>query len=529
MKWDEITLIWIAGLWPILVALFLIFSSLPGDNVNHSYFVWLVLASLPVWLLCGLVWVTVHGRAEPTAKKHSPNKPATASLVIPLHDVRQVARHVTSGQGTSRGWHIADFLKTVCTQEEIERFANDTANAQHIGTVVSRLFKQLSSPDTSTEREARVLLGNFYDDMKLAEKAGFANAVKLVFETAIVRSYFDTVIHSILERATFFRGDVKMLRPLVVYRNLGDRFNRHIPHWEKELLQEVIGQKAIKRFLEHFSRMDRKAVHVRLDSAGYLPIYKVMKTRSVAELLDHCRYLSLSQRLGDACSSGLMITVLLGFFGVLLFGMTMEMAGLSMYSPYLFDTPWAPAELMRSLEKPLSRFLAAVDGLWNITAARMIIVVGIGVVAAGVIERLIGPWRKLFDWLYPHECRYCCQRFRSADGAANCCLSNAPTKTWTRQHKVTSRTDMWTYAAFFALLLIGVRLVFEMYVPTWQFLESMAYGGILVFWGCTYYVVWKDARKQANCMGCGLKADYYSGSSDVLCSRCYAQTQALRS
>jgi hypothetical protein len=528
MRWREITLIWIAGLWPILVALFLIFSSLTGDNVNRSYFVWLVLASLPVWVLCGLVWVTVHGRAEPTAKKHSPNKPATASLVIPLHDVRQVARHVTSGQGTSRGWHIADFLRTVCTQEEIERFANDTATAQHIGTVVSRLFEQLSSPDTSTEREARVLLGNFYDDMKLAEKAGFANAVKLAFEPAIVRSYFDTVIHSILERATFFRGDVKMLRPLVVYRNVGDRFDWHIPHWEKELLQEVIGQKGIKRFLDHFSRMDRKAVHVRLDSAGYLPIYKVMKTRSVAEWLDHYRYLSLSQRLGDACSSGLMITVLLGFFGVLLVGMTMEMAGLSMYLPYLFDTPWAPAELMRSLEQPLSRFLAAVDGL-QITASKMIIVVGMGVIAAGVIEQLGGPWRKLLDWLYPHECRYCCQRFRNADGAANCCLNSAPTKTWTRQHKVTSRTDMWTYAAFFAVLLIGVKLVFEMYTPTWQFFESMAYGGIFVFWGCTYYAVWKSARKQANCMGCGLKADYYSDSSDVLCSRCYAQTQALHS
>jgi len=49
MKLGEIILLWVAGLWTSLLSLF-----------TASDLKWLIVASLPVWIICGLIWVTIY-------------------------------------------------------------------------------------------------------------------------------------------------------------------------------------------------------------------------------------------------------------------------------------------------------------------------------------------------------------------------------------------------------------------------------------------------------------------------------------
>jgi hypothetical protein len=63
MKMGEIILLWAAGLWTALPSIALTFN----DHHTNSELIWLVLASLPVWIFCGLLWITVYRRS--TVKK----------------------------------------------------------------------------------------------------------------------------------------------------------------------------------------------------------------------------------------------------------------------------------------------------------------------------------------------------------------------------------------------------------------------------------------------------------------------------
>lgn len=61
MKWGEKLLLWVAGLWTLLLSLYLLLVSL---NVTSGDLIWLFVASLPVWIICGLIWVTFYGSSR---------------------------------------------------------------------------------------------------------------------------------------------------------------------------------------------------------------------------------------------------------------------------------------------------------------------------------------------------------------------------------------------------------------------------------------------------------------------------------
>ena len=63
MKWGVIIL-WVAGLWTVLICLALLLGGFINEHITSAYFLWLVLASLPVWIFCGLIWATIYCRSR---------------------------------------------------------------------------------------------------------------------------------------------------------------------------------------------------------------------------------------------------------------------------------------------------------------------------------------------------------------------------------------------------------------------------------------------------------------------------------
>lgn len=63
MKWGVIIL-WVAGLWTVLICLALLLGGFINEHITGAYFLWLVLASLPVWIFCGLIWATIYCRSR---------------------------------------------------------------------------------------------------------------------------------------------------------------------------------------------------------------------------------------------------------------------------------------------------------------------------------------------------------------------------------------------------------------------------------------------------------------------------------
>ena len=72
MKWGEIILLWVAGLWTVFVLLGLdldIKNPLIVDprlfaSVSEGTWVPLIDKSLPIWIICGLLWVTIYKRKK---------------------------------------------------------------------------------------------------------------------------------------------------------------------------------------------------------------------------------------------------------------------------------------------------------------------------------------------------------------------------------------------------------------------------------------------------------------------------------
>jgi len=527
MRWGEIILLWIAGLWTLLVSVVLIFGGLASEQVSCSYLVWLVLASLPAWIICGLVWVTAYGRnrrrvlSAPPNKNQSSIEESSASLIIPLHEIKDLAQHVVSDQGTTRVWPNADFLKTVCTLDEIQKFATNAATLQQIRAVVCRLLEKVKTADASTEHIAKTVINDFYKDMKSAEQAGVTGAVNFTFDKQVIRTYFVRVFSDIIEQSAFVRDGVKMLRPLAAHSGLLGKISEYgyswrSVEWEIELLRNTIELKTQKKFLEHFEQMNRKAIHVRLSTVGYLPMSEATEGLSVAELLDRYQSRSLSKRVWKEFSDGLTVGVGFGFLALLGIGFVVAIGSLWMYLEYLLKTPRAQWALLPSVETLFARFPSLVDAPWKVSWIKWGFVIGLPMLIIGLFEdRGWHPINNLRDWLYPHQCKYCRQRVRKEVDSTNCCLSSEPTRKWKRQHRMTSNNELFSYGTL--ILLVAGALI---YFLEWNYFITLGLAAWVV------YGLWRAQHlPMATCTKCGVIADHYSEPSDVLCSRCYARAQ----
>lgn len=501
----------------------LILGALSSEQVGSSYLVWLVLASLPVWIICGLLWATFYARTRHNVVANSPDKNTTTpekelsdSRVISMPAIKDCALAIKSKATSPPWWFDAEVMAAQFLPDEIENFATDKATLKTIRQVIFRIIQNIKSPDTNTKQKLRHLLQKFHDDLRLAARSGVKDADKLAFDDHLKKTYFVNELEQLVEGATFLLGDVKMFRPLKFKWDCEDRISWRTPEWEKELMRETFEKKTLERFLDHFRRMDGKAIQVRLNNAGYLPVSEAMESGSVAELLDRFQHRSIPQRAWDACSSGLIIAFLFGFLGILGIGIVAGVGGLWMYLVHLLDTPRAQWELVPSIEKLFAPFPSLVDATWKVGAIKGAVIIGLGLLVIGLLENWL-PVSKLLVWLYPHQCKYCYQRFRSELDSKNCCLSSEPTRTWNRQHRLTTKADWWKYALLLALLPLAFTIYFD--PGRWGFF--LAWG----WFAYIYYALWKAAQREASCVKCGVRADYFREPADILCSRCYARAQ----
>lgn len=523
MRWGEIILLWVAGLWTVLVSIVLLLAGFVGEQVSSSYLVWLVLASLPVWITCGLFWATFYARRRRNVGFNSPDKNTTTpenelmdGQVISMPAIKDCALAIKSKATSPPWWFDAEVMAAQFLPDEIENFVTDKATLKTIRQVIFRIIQNIKSADTNTKRELRHLLQKFHDDLRLAARSGVKDADKLAFDDHLKKTYFVNELEQLVEGATFLLGDVKMFRPLKFKWDCEDRFSWHTWEWEKELMRETFEKKTLERFLDHFRRMDGKAIQVRLNNAGYLPVSEAMASGSVAELLDRYRS-TLHHTTWDMIEAILVYPVII----ILLFGLpVIAILGGLMYLSYLGNTPTRQWVLLPSIETLLASFPSILDAPWKITTIKTLILVAIAFAALlllGAFEQAT-PWKKLLVWLYPHQCRFCYQRFKKEEVVKNCCLSSPPTRTWNLQHRLTSGAYLWKYALLFALLPAAVVIYF---VPgSWGFFLACGWFA----WFC--YALWKDAKREATCIQCGVRADYFRPPGEILCSRCYAKMDA---
>lgn len=65
LKLGEVILLWAGGLWTVLVIIVAFFAWAVSSDGKPSHYLFGTFAfSLPIWIICGLIWATIHGRAR---------------------------------------------------------------------------------------------------------------------------------------------------------------------------------------------------------------------------------------------------------------------------------------------------------------------------------------------------------------------------------------------------------------------------------------------------------------------------------
>src|SRR5262245_9876771 len=98
MKWGQIILLWMAGLWTVLVSLLVMILGALNNGITSQSLLWLVLASVPVWIICALIWATIYGRSSRNSMPKANSAKAKAkdeeNSVVPLREVADMAKAV---------------------------------------------------------------------------------------------------------------------------------------------------------------------------------------------------------------------------------------------------------------------------------------------------------------------------------------------------------------------------------------------------------------------------------------------------
>ncbi len=518
MHWGEIILLWVAGLWTLLVSVVLILGA-STNQVGSISFVRLVLLSLPVWIICGLIWVTIYGRSRrlSTANtsmdmEHVNNDPILDALFVPMHGLNEFANHSGNDALFLSGWgDSADLVDAQFSSDEIEKLATDKMTLRDVRQLLRKFVAKLRITFGTEKELIRALLRRSLDDLRQAGSR-INNIDKLAFDDVTRRNYLVGEIEDVLELATFLRDGVKMLRPLKIASKFEDRFSRWAS-WDHEIFIQTLDKECIKGFLEYFERMDNKAIHARLSSEGYLPMSEAMKNGGVAELLGRIQHRSIPQRIWDEWSSAFILAfIVAALIGLIWMFGDRVVAGITNWSIYLKSFLVDAGSFLDDAER---------NG-WPIALG---VVVGLPMLIIIDYFRTFRGWHPLKGWLplmsrdkrYPHQCKYCHQRFGKEDDANTCCLSASPTWRWVYQHRVTSKENILGYAAL--IFLVANVLLAPFFEWNYFYMNGLA--------AWVTYDLWKTSRLEATCTKCKVLADYYNEPSDVLCSRCYASAHQV--
>ena len=65
MRRSQIVVLWIGGMWTVLLIIIVGVLVTPGGGMTPLSFLAVVLiVSLPVWIMCGLIWVTLNRKSR---------------------------------------------------------------------------------------------------------------------------------------------------------------------------------------------------------------------------------------------------------------------------------------------------------------------------------------------------------------------------------------------------------------------------------------------------------------------------------
>ena len=318
MKLGELVLVWVAGLWTVLVSVVLLAFGLIGEQISFSYLAGLLfLASLPVWILCGLIWLTVYRRKlnawNTNADLRAPDTHSLApELVFPMKEVSTLAEQTMAGT-----YWDPEIVKAHFLPNELETFSANKATLEDIRRVISRIVEALPSANENEKFELRSVLSRFYDDLQSALESHNKTSDQMAFNESIWKPYFVNLIDDSLEKASFFRDGIKMVRPLAFVWDLESMLWRL--GWDRELFKQTFSKKQIERFLKYFRKLDGKAYQLRLTHGGYLPMSVAIPFRSVVDLLDRAR----SKRLENIAEP------------LMFYGLGLPVLGLMLISPFI--------------------------------------------------------------------------------------------------------------------------------------------------------------------------------------------------
>jgi len=91
LKLGEVILLWAGGLWTAFVIIVAFFAwAISSDGKPSHYLFGTFAFTLPIWIMCGLIWVTIYGRA-----RKNPQPPSVKTNLQPttIRKILEIARN----------------------------------------------------------------------------------------------------------------------------------------------------------------------------------------------------------------------------------------------------------------------------------------------------------------------------------------------------------------------------------------------------------------------------------------------------
>ena len=503
MKWGQIILLWMAGLWTVLVSLLVMIVSVLSGGITSQSLLWLVVASVPVWIICGLIWATIYGRSSRgstpklnTDRTMRDNESQQENSVVPLREVADMAKAVLDHETESvigfvrlpDNW--VDIVNAHISVDELEKLASAKATFDEIQRLTFKIVDNLRTADSSVNETLKYVLNRFFVD---AESSGIKDAKKLVFNEITRRTYILIELEKMIEKASFFKGDARMFR----LDNFLHAFQwAYHPCTSDQALRHSLDYETQERIEHHFGKLNRYV----LSDLGYLPFAKVTEAGSLSNIIDPTAKAPLTLRIERA------LPIVMGVLSIA-------------YLIYLSMRPWSEWGQLPTLHE-LFRSIPFLADEWKITGWTWIIFFGLGILALGAWEEYGEKWVAKYEKWLPECCWYCGQHYKTREAADQCCLSSPPTSWWTWNHKLMTRQDLWKHGSIVLVALVAFFTIpqnFSLFL-----LLGCVFGGSF---GIFSFVIYKVYKRQEPCSRCDFRASCITAAGDVLCTRCNAQRE----
>src|SRR5262249_23399442 len=350
---------------------------------------WLFLLSVPVWIICALIWATIYSRPSRNSTPKGNSAKAKAkdeeNSVVPLREVAAMAKAVLDQETESViGFRLLpdnwpDVVKAHISVEELEKLASSGATQQEIQRLTFKIVNNLKTADSAENKILKYLLGKVLDD---AASSGIKNAKNLVFNEITRRNYILTVLEKLIEGASFFKGDTRMFRLDNFLFNFRSAHQSLAPD---EAFRHSLDYETQERIEHHFRKLKRYV----LSDLRYLPFSKVTEAGSLSKIIDPTTKTPLALRIERT------LPIVMGVLSIA-------------YLIYLSMRPWSEWGQLPTLHE-LFRSIPFLADEWKITGWTWIIFFWLGILALGAWEEYGEKWVAKYEKWLPECCCYCGQ------------------------------------------------------------------------------------------------------------------------